>query len=312
MVKIGCINIDVSHPKAFSGILHQGDKARYVAVYNDGFRDDSEVEGFVKTIGAEKRCETVEEVAAQVDVGFIQGCNWDKHLSYVDPFIKLGKPVFIDKPIVGSMKDVKKLREYVANGAVILGSSCMRYAPAITEFMAMPVEERGEIVSINTTCGVDEFNYAIHAVEAMAGLMGSGAVSCQYVGGGNVGAVRGETFAVQYDNGVVATYAMTYGQWQRSVVTVLTTKQTFVLEPKGYEAMLDLVVDSVATGVVKTAPVESLIESILIMMAGKISRENDGKKVFLKDIPEDYEGFDGDEFERGYAAAAKPMYAVQA
>ena len=48
MIRIGVVNIDVSHPKAFSEYLKKGNRARYVAVYNEGFRGDDEVEGFIK------------------------------------------------------------------------------------------------------------------------------------------------------------------------------------------------------------------------------------------------------------------------
>lgn len=308
MVRIGVVNIDTSHPKAFTGILHAGDRARYVAVYNDGFRGEDEVNGFIASAGIEKRCDTVEELAGMVDVGFIQGCNWDKHLSYIEPFVAKGKPVFIDKPVVGNLADVQRLRAYVARGAVILGSSCMRYAPEIAEFLAISKEERGEIVSLHSICGVDEFNYAIHAVEAIGGLAGTGAVSCQFLGASDLGGVHAETYAVLFQNGVVATYSVTYGQWQKSVVTVLTSKKSYVVTPAGYEAMLDRVIASVETGTVQTAPVEDILESILIMLAGRISREQGGGAVKLSEIPADDPGFDGDLFEKGYAAAAKKLY----
>ena len=48
MIKIGAINIDVSHPLAFSAVLHDSERARYTAVFNDGFREFDEVEGFAK------------------------------------------------------------------------------------------------------------------------------------------------------------------------------------------------------------------------------------------------------------------------
>jgi predicted dehydrogenase len=308
MVRLGVVNIDTSHPKAFSEILHKGNRARYVAVYNDGFRGDEEVEGFIRMAGLEKRCSTVEELAGMSDLGMIQGCNWDKHLSYIEPFVKLGKPVFIDKPIVGNMRDLRKLREYAARGAVILGASCQRYAPGITDFLAIPAEERGEIVSVFSICGVDEFNYAIHAVESIGGLVGTGVVSCEFSGGAGIGGVRGETYTVRYANGVIAVYSITYGQWQKSVWTVLTSKRSYVLDVSNYDAMLDRVVASVETGAAQTAPLEDLIESILIMLAGRVSRERGGGPVRLADIPADYPGYDGDEFERGYAANAKKLY----
>ena len=109
MFKIGVVNIDVSHPLVFSDILHSGNRARYFAVYNDGFRGDDEVEGFIRNCGLDRRCNTVEELADCCDIGFIQGVNWDKHLDYAEVFIKKVKPVFIDKPIVGNIADCARL-----------------------------------------------------------------------------------------------------------------------------------------------------------------------------------------------------------
>jgi predicted dehydrogenase len=52
-------------------------------------------------------------MADKVDIGFIQSCNWDKHIDQAMPFIQKGKPVFIDKPIVGSMKDIERIEKLV-------------------------------------------------------------------------------------------------------------------------------------------------------------------------------------------------------
>ena len=110
MIRVGVVKIDTSQPMDFGQKMIDDGRARYVAIYNDGFRQDDEVIGFMEKYILEKHCKTVEELAEMVVIGFIQGCNWDTHLNYVDPFIKLGKPVFIDKPIVGSMPDLKKLK----------------------------------------------------------------------------------------------------------------------------------------------------------------------------------------------------------
>ena len=101
MIRIGAVNIDTSHPLGFGEVMEKDDRARYVGVYNDSFRPDSEVEGFIRRFGLEKRCNTLEELAAMCDIGFIHGCDWDDHLRCAMPFIEQGKPVFIDKPLVG-------------------------------------------------------------------------------------------------------------------------------------------------------------------------------------------------------------------
>ena len=311
MIRVGVVNIDTSHPNAFAQKMIDDGRARYVAIFNDGFRGDDEVNGFMEKFGLEKHCATVEELAGMVDIGFIQGCNWDTHLNYVEPFIKLGKPVFIDKPIVGSMPDIKKLRELTAAGAVILGSSSARYAQEVVEFLAIPEEERGQIVSIFGSCGVDEFNYGVHIVEIIGGLMGTGAKDCRFAGKATVGGKLCETYLATYENGVSATYSLFTGTWQPFTVTIQTTKKTYTFTvdtSRIYMAMLKRIMDYMQTGVSTLATMDELIETIKIMLAGKLSRDNGGKVVALADIPEDYEGYDGALFEKGYAAAANKMY----
>ena len=109
MIKIGAINLDTSHPAAFAETYRNGNRAKYTAVYNDGFRTDEEVQAFMDINGIEKRCKTLKELVEQVDIGMIHSCNWDNHIDEAMPFIEAGKPVFIDKPICGSLKDCKEL-----------------------------------------------------------------------------------------------------------------------------------------------------------------------------------------------------------
>ena len=311
MIRIGVVNIDVSHPRAFSEYLKEGNRARYVAVYNDGFRGDDEVEGFMKKYKLEKRCQSIEELAEIVDVGFVQGCNWDKHLEHALPFIQKGKPVFIDKPIVGSVADCKKLEELVEKGAIILGSSSVRYAEEIQNFIALPVEERGEILSVYGTAGVDEFNYAIHIVEAIHELAGSEPVSTNFAGRAEREGLVSETFTVRFANGITGTYTTCHGQWHQFEVVIMTTKSTYYFQvdtSKIYGALLDRICDYMETGENKLAPVAKINQAIKIMLAGRLSREKGGGVVKIEGIPEDDPGFDGDEFELGYAKAAAKIY----
>jgi len=56
------------------------------------------------------------------------------------------------------------------------------------------------------------------------------------------------------------------------------------------------------------APVPAITESIKIMLAGRISREQQGCECRLADIPANDPGYDGHVFERVYAAAAKKTF----
>jgi predicted dehydrogenase len=296
---------------AFSKYLHSGNRARYAAVYNDGFRGDDEVSSFIAKQGLEKRCRNIEELAEMVDIGFVQSCNWNNHIKQAMPFIKKGKPVFIDKPIVGSLADCRKLEELAGKSAVILGSSSVRYAQEVASFVALPEAERGRIVSIFGTAGVDEFNYGVHIVEAIGGLAGTGAVSCKFAGGNTLDGKICETFLARFDNGVTAVYNTFQGAWQPFEVVIMTTKTTYQFRidtSKIYAALLDRICDYMETGKNDLAPVKTLTESIKIMLAGRISRAQEGREIKLADIPADDPGYDGDAFERAYAAAAKKIY----
>lgn len=311
MIKIGVVNIDVSHPKVFSEYLKKDGRAGCAAVYNDGFRGDDEVEEFIRNCNLDRRCSTVEELADYVDIGFIHGCNWNRHLQYVQPFIERSKPVFIDKPIVGNLADCIKIERLANNGVVILGSSSARYAEEITKFNNLSQDEKGTVVNVFGTSGVDEFNYGIHIVEAIGGITGVGAVSCRFAGRGMTEGRICETFLVKYENGCSAVYNTFQGAWQPFDFVVMTTKTTFQFQIdicKIYGPMLDMICDYMETGKNGFAPVEALTESVKIMLAGRISREMDGKEIKLSDIPPDDPGYDGYKFEREYAAKSQKIY----
>jgi len=311
VIRIGVVTLDVSHPRSFAQYLKKGTRAQYVAVFNDGFRGDDEVEAFIRNFGLEKRCKSAEELADYADIGFVQSCNWDKHLRQAMPFIERGKPVFIDKPIVGCLADCRKLEELASKGAVILGSSSVRYAREVAAFATTPEEERGRVVNVFGTAGNDEFNYGVHVVEGIGGITGPGAVSCRFVGRGESDGKACETFFVRFETGVTAIYNNFHGMGQPFEMVVMTTKSThqFRIDTTNlYSCMLDRICDYMETGENRLATVPELTESVKIMLAGRISRESGAAEVKLSDIPEDDPGFDGDKFERGYAAAARKIY----
>lgn len=311
MIKIGAINIDVSHPKTFSEKLKKDNRAKYVAVYNDGFRKDDEVEGFIKKNNLDKRFYSIDELADYVDVGFIHSCNWDNHLKQAMPFILRKKPVFIDKPIVGSLADCIEIEKYAKEGAIILGSSSVRYANEVVDIINESEKTRGKIVSISGSAGLDEFNYGIHTVEPIHAIAQSNAISCRYLGVSEVENGKCETFFVKFKNGVIATYSTYFDAWQPHTLSVITTKTSysFILDtPKVYDALLTRICDYMETGKSDLARVSEITQSIRIMLAGKLSRENNGKEILLSDMKVDDPGFDGTLFEKNYAKNASEIY----
>lgn len=311
MIRIGAVNIDTSHPLGFAEVFEDMSRARYVGVYNDSFREDDEVEGFIKRFGLEKRCNTVEELADMCDIGFIHGCNWDTHIKYAMPFIERGKPVFIDKPLVGNIKDCKKIQALVKGGAIILGASSARYAYEVIQFLQTPAEERGEVVNVFGTSGVDEFNYGIHIAEAIGAIAGQGAEWVQFMGRGTNKDKYSESFYVQFESGTSAIFNTFTGTWQPFVLTVMTTKTTHQFKidsSKLYKALIGEICDYMEQKPNNLATVDTLIESVKIMLAAGISKRKGGEKIYLSDIPENDPGYDGEAFIKEYSKSAGKIY----
>ncbi len=308
MIRIGTVNIDTSHAPSFAEILMQGDRARYTAIYNDGFRTEEEVNEFIEKFGPITRYTSLEEMAKNIDVAFVQSCDWDRHIELSKPFIEANVPVFIDKPLVGNMADLKIIEDYAAAGKIILGTSAMRYTYEHDDFFANSSTD--EIISLTATVGVDEFNYAIHAVEEIMGFMrGYRPVSTQYIGTSVANEVPVDSYRVMFENGVSAYYHICKKGWQPSTAIVMTAKTTFVYKidsSKVYEAMLKQVCNYFENKENTLATVTEMLDSIKIMLAGKKSAALGGKAVALADLAYDEETrFDGKEFYDFYANANK-------
>ena len=297
MFKVGAVDIDTSHPQEFAVKMLQLGRGKYTCVYNAGFRSDNYVEKFMNEKDVPIRCSTLNEMAEQVDVAFIHSCNWDRHLELAEPFIKAAKPVFIDKPIVGNLADCVQIETYVKKGANILGSSALRYCVEFDEFMAKPISERGEIIALFGSVGVDEFNYGIHVVEGF-GRFVTNAHSVQCISSGNV-----EIYRIKYQNGIQAVYQLSTGIWRPAVFVLTTTKGTFTIVPdpqKLYNALLTRIFDGLENNS-PLASIDELTDSIKIMLAGKKSRQLHGLEIKLSDLCLNDPGYDGYAFERYYA-----------
>ena len=307
MIRIGCVNIDISHPGTFAKKMKEMNRGKYVAIYNDGFRTDGEVDAFIKDNKLEKRCKTIEELVDMVDIGFVHDCNWDKHLKHAMPFIKSGKPVFIDKPICGNLADCNKLEALVNNGAKILGSSSVRYANEFAEIKKQLSENNEEIVSVYGTAGVDEFNYGVHIMEGIHGLLGPGVYSVKYIGTAARSEAPVEQYYVTWKNGIKVVYQLQTGVWQPFDAVITTNKAIhhFRVDIKQiYDAILKRIFDYMEKEI-EMAPITDLTETIKIYLAGKASREQEGAEIKLEDLTLEDKGYDGYAFEKQYALTAR-------
>ena len=312
MLKFGAITIDTSHPKSFCKKLEEGDHGRYVAVFNDGFRGEDETNAFAGFHDL-KVCSSLEELADMVDLAFVHSCNWDKHLSYVAPFIERNKPIFIDKPLVGNLKDARKVVELVNAGAKILGSSALRYCYELEPVFAALKENNANIVHLNVSVGTNEFDYAIHAYELVCTLMNDEPINARYVGTANVSTQTFNSYFLTFANGATAMINNVMPKHTGFHVTVLTDVKAadscFTVDAsKLYEAMLIQVCNALEGKENTLAPVTDLLHAVKAALACKASKLADGKTISLDDPCLEDVSFDGYAFEEFYAGAQGKSY----
>ena len=310
MIKIGAVTIDVSHPVSFATkLIDNNMDMRYVGVYNNGFRSNEEVEKF-----ASEKCvkvyDSLDELVDAVDIGFIHCCNWDKHLDHAMAFINKGKPVFIDKPIAGNTKDLAKFQELVKAGARILGTSMLRYGYEVQE-IRKEFEEKG-IKALHTvvTVGVDEFNYAIHAVEHIAAIHHPAhPISTRHFATTSAEGQKIEHFFVKFDDDSTAEYicgSPRFGKFSTIIITSGTPNDDKCFQVDAGRlgiAMLEQVQLELQGKPSLITTQDRTEEAVRIMLAGKASLENGDVEVAINSELVDKTSFDGYEFETGYARA---------
>jgi predicted dehydrogenase len=124
--------------------------------------------------------DTIEELLDKVDVVLLLSIDGRTHLQQVKPVFAAGKPVFIDKPIAGSLADAMEIfRLAEAHNVPCFSSSSLRFARRTIDIRKDP--RVGDVRGCDqySPCGLephhpDLFWYGIHGVESLFTIMGPG------------------------------------------------------------------------------------------------------------------------------------------
>lgn len=219
-LRAGMIGLDTSHVPAFTKIFNdpkaEGDVAgiRVVAGYPGGTdipASRDRVKGFTEQLrgmGVEI-VDSIPSLLEKVDVVLLESVDGRIHLEEAIPVIKAGKPLFIDKPVAGSLTDAIVIYELAKKHNVpCFSSSSYRFYGGIQGLLKN--EAVGDIAGAATwgPCSYQEgtpdmFFYGVHGIEALYTLMGTGCETVTRIqtpdvdfisgawGGGRVGTYRG-------------------------------------------------------------------------------------------------------------------------
>ncbi len=123
---------------------------------------------------------TIPELLDKVDVVMLESVDGRIHLQEAVPVIKAGKPLWIDKPVAGSLTDAIVIYELAKKHNVpCFSSSSARFSPGLAA--VLKDEAVGPLLGAATwgpcsysTGTPDMFFYGIHGIEPLFVLMGRG------------------------------------------------------------------------------------------------------------------------------------------
>jgi predicted dehydrogenase len=193
---VGIIGLDTSHVIAFTGALNDpkasGDLAgvRVVAGYPGGSPDIPESRDRLAKFTEQLRDKGIEivgsidELLTKVDAVMLESVDGRPHLEQVKPVLAAGKPVFVDKPMAGSLADAIAMARLAEDRHVpIFSSSSTRFSPSFLAFRA----GQGSVGEVRGCAAYgpchlephhpDLFWYGIHGVEILFTIMGPGCKS---------------------------------------------------------------------------------------------------------------------------------------
>ncbi|MFC1607865.1 Gfo/Idh/MocA family oxidoreductase [Candidatus Latescibacterota bacterium] len=226
--------------------------------------------------------EKPEDVIGEVDGVIIATDKGWEHVERCRPFIEAGLPVFVDKPLVDSDKDLKVFRDWISEGRPIMSSSCMRYCKEFLPYR-ISTHDLGEIRFACITTPKSWERYGIHALEGIYPILGSGFISAR-----NVGSAGRDIVHYRHTSGadvIVAAVSDMYGSFGVLELCGTVGHAQAALSDTFYafKSQLQAFVDYLRTGI-RPFPWSETEELMKMIIAGIISRDEDGKEVKLDEI----------------------------
>lgn len=296
-LRIGMIGLDTSHVVAFTKVLNDPSDpehvpgGRVVAAFKGGSPDleDSRrrVDGYTKELQDKwgvKIVDTIEALCAEVDVVMLESVDGRPHLAQARPVIQAHKPLFIDKPMAASLRDVVEIFRLAREANVpCWSSSSLRYYPGLIELKQANVGEIRGAVSTGPSPiephHPDLFWYGIHPTEALYAVLGTGCESVVRTSTPDTDVVTGV-----WKGGRVGTLIGIRNAAAPYRVTLFGTKAVLDQKPGGdYAPLLREVMKFFQTGIAPVSP-EETIELFAFMEAADVSKRRGGVPVKLSEV----------------------------
>lgn len=161
MYDIGLVGLDTSHAEAFAGVIAEMDELTVHGVWDSNeVRCPEYVDSFCTRYNATQYA-SVEELTSAVDAAIVLTVDWELHAPLAATCLRADVPTMIDKPVTGSVANVKRIRESAGDTPLFGGSAI----PYHHEFEQFPLG--GTTRSIYAAGFNDFFYYRVHLTDAV-------------------------------------------------------------------------------------------------------------------------------------------------
>ena len=296
-LRIGMIGLDTSHVLRYLEILNDPKHkdhvpgGKIVAGFKGGSPDvensRTRVDGYTQTAVEQygvKIYSSIEELSKNVDAILILAVDGRPHLDHFRRTLAAKKPVYIDKPLAGSLKDaIEIVRLSREHKVPVFSSSSLRYSPdSVTAHLA----KVGEINSVYSYGPAeiephhpDMFWYGIHAVEALFTAIGTGCEKVVRTHTKNTDVITGV-----WSGGRVGTMQGNRGGRSGYGVTVIGTKGTVTGGNKSsYKPLVEHYMNFFRTGL-SPVPLDTTLEILAFMEAADESKRRGGAPVTIAEV----------------------------
>ena len=181
MYRIGIIGTENSHAAGFANYFNNVSPGRAKVVGVMGDEENNRL--ITEKYGAEFIAEKVSDFFGKVDAMMVTSRAGSLHKAAVEPFVKAGMPVFIDKPFTSDPTEAATLIDEIKKySAPVMGGSGCKFVKSVREAKAKADELRtsGKLIqaAINFNVMLDSpydgiYFYAAHLVEICLEIFGN-------------------------------------------------------------------------------------------------------------------------------------------
>lgn len=295
-LRVGIIGLDTSHVTAFTEIINQpqaqGDLAaiEVVAAFPGGSdipASRQHVPEYTEQLRQRgiRIVDSIAELLPLVDVVLLESVDGTPHLEQARPVILAGKPLYIDKPVAGSLADAIAIYDLAREHQVpCFSSSALRFGPEIIRYRQPDVAAQVKGCSTWGPCSIqrpmpDLFYYGVHGIEMLYTIMGTGCQSVTRTGTSDTDLVVG-----RWQDGRIGTFrGIRAGASEFGAVVYENSQIVQVKWTGGYQPLVDQIARFFVTRETPVAAEETL-ELFAFMEAAEESLRQGGIPVTLESV----------------------------